>query len=67
MLENYSIEVHAIKSDLKYLGIKEVADMFFEHEIKSKENDVEYIKNNFNNLIIELNKKIKILKEYIQK
>lgn len=64
-LANYSIEAHALKSDSKYLGFKILADLALNHELKSKENDSEYIKDNYDSLINEINKIINIIKEYL--
>ena len=38
-MENYAIEVHSLKSDCKYLGFMTLADIAYQHELKSKEND----------------------------
>ena len=46
-MPNYAILVHAIKSDCKYLGIMTLADLSYQHELKSKENDVEFVNNNY--------------------
>lgn len=50
-MKNYSILVHSLKSDCKYLGFNKLAEISYEHEIKSKENNIEYIINNFDNLV----------------
>ena len=36
-MNNYSIIVHSLKSDSRYLGFDHLADLFFDHETKSKE------------------------------
>ena len=64
-LANYSIEVHALKSDAKYLGFTKLSEIALDHEMKSKENDIEYIKNNYVLLIEELNKVLSIVKKYL--
>ncbi len=33
---NYAIEVHALKSDARYLGFTTLADLSYESELKSK-------------------------------
>lgn len=66
-MANYAIGVHAMKSDSKYLGFTKLAEMSFEHEMKSKENDIDYVNNNFEVLFIEANRVIKIVKEYLGK
>ena len=64
-MANYAIEVHALKSDSKYLGFKTLAETAFNHEIASKENDNEYIKQNYNVLMQEVNKILEIVTRYI--
>lgn len=64
-MDNYSIEVHSLKSDSKYLGFTSLAGLSFEHEVKSKENDLEYIKDNYNKLKDELDKIIDISNKYL--
>ncbi len=49
-MTNYSIEVHSLKSDSKYFGFTRLAELSLNHELKSKENDIEYVNNNFNEL-----------------
>ena len=49
-MQNYSIQVHALKSDSKYFGFDKLAEMSYEHEMKSKANDEEYVDSNFSNL-----------------
>ena len=64
-MANYAIEVHALKSDSKYLGFTELAKISLEQEMKSKENDIDYITSNFEKLMIELNNVLEIVKQYI--
>lgn len=61
---NYSILVHSMKSEAKYLGFMKDAEVFLNHELKSKENDQEYIKNNFTNLRETVFKIEDLLKKY---
>ena len=42
-MSDYSILVHSLKSDAKYLGFNELADIAFVHETASKNNDIETI------------------------
>ena len=64
-MPNYAILVHAIKSDCKYLGIMTLADINYEHELKSKANDVDFVNNNYDSLITEINKYLEICKKYM--
>ena len=66
-LKNYAIEAHALKSDSKYLGFTKLAELSLNHEMKSKENDLDYIKNDFNNLINCLADELTIVKKYLGK
>ena len=54
-MPNYAILVHSIKSDSKYLGFTHLAELAYNHEMKSKENDVEYVNANFEELENEVN------------
>lgn len=65
-MANYAIYVHSLKSDAKYFGFKVLADMSYDHEMKSKANDYYYISNNFETLKSEVLKTIEIVKEYIE-
>lgn len=64
-MKNYAIDVHAIKSDSKYLGFTKLADMALEHQLKSEENDNDYINNHYEELVNEVNDKINLIKEYL--
>lgn len=63
-MENYAIEVHSLKSDSKYLGLMKLADIAYQHELKSKENDVNYVNEHFSELEDEFNSAISIIKKY---
>ena len=64
-MENYAILVHAMKSDSKYLGFTKLAEMSYEHEMASKNGDIEFVKANINPLIIEANRIINLVKTYL--
>ena len=66
-MENYAIDVHSIKSDSKYLGFTKLAELAYDHELKSKDNDIDYVNDNFASLDEEINRIIKIIKEYLGK
>ena len=65
-MSEYSVLVHSLKSDCKYLGFMKLADISYQHELKSKENDIEYVKEHFKELEDEYHKVIDIVKEYIE-
>ena len=62
---NYAILAHALKSDSKYLGFKKLAEISLNHELKGKENDLEYIKENYDELMEEVENIISIVKKYL--
>ena len=66
-MTNYSIYVHALKSDCKYLGFMKLADISYQHELKSKENDISYIKEHYNELETEFNKIKDLVNTYVSK
>jgi HPt (histidine-containing phosphotransfer) domain-containing protein len=66
-MENYAIMVHALKSDSKYLGFTNLAELAYQHEMESKVNNTQFINNNFEQLINEANRIIDIVKQYLGK
>lgn len=66
-MSNYAIEVHSLKSDSKYLGFMTLADLSYKHEMASKANDIESVFNHYDELIIEANRIIMIIKKYLKK
>ena len=63
-MENYAIEVHSLKSNSKYLGLMKLADVAYQHELKSKEKDAQYVEDNFYELENEYNKALEVMKKY---
>ena len=63
---NYAILAHAMKSDSKYLGFKKLAELSLNHELEGKNNNIEYIKEHYDELMNEANKIINIAKEYLK-
>ena len=62
---NYAILAHAMKSDSKYLGFKTLATLSLDHELKGKDNDIDFINANYDTLIQELNRVLCIVKNYL--
>ena len=65
-MENYAILAHSIKSDSKYLGFKKLAEIAYNHELKGKENDLDYVTNHFNELNDELCRILNIVNDYLE-
>ena len=66
-MPNYAILVHSLKSDSKYLGFTKLAELSLNHEMKSKENDLNYVIENYDELMAEANRIVKIASEYMGK
>lgn len=64
-MANYAIYVHSLKSDCKYFGFMKLAEMAYEHEMKSKANDTKFVKANYNSLMEEAHKVKGIVDEYL--
>lgn len=64
-MPNYAIYVHSLKSDAKYFGFTKLADLAYDQELKSKEGDMFYIYEHYQELIDEVERTINIVKKYI--
>lgn len=65
-LKDYSIVAHDLKSNSKYLGFKDLAEMAYNHELMSKSNDSEYVSVNIEKLLEEIKRIQKVIKEYLE-
>ena len=63
-LVNYEIIVHALKSNCRTLGFTSTGEMFYQHELASKSNDMNYINEHYNELINEAKRVYGILNTY---
>ncbi len=66
-MPNFAIEVHALKSDAKYLGCMTLADIAYKYEMASKENNIGEVEAGFAGLKEETEKVVKIIKNYLGK
>ena len=64
-MPNYAILVHSLKSDSKYLGFTKLAELAYNHEMKSKANDITYVYNNYDELMREAHRIVNVVKEYM--
>lgn len=64
-MANYAIVVHSLKSDAAYFGFEKLQELSYNHEMKSKENDINYINENYNDLIVEINRIMDLVKKYM--
>ena len=65
-MPEYAILVHSLKSDCKYLGFMTLADIAYQHELKSKDNDSNYVNEHFTELEEEYKKVLEIAKKYVE-
>ena len=64
-MANYAILVHGLKSDAKYFGFDVLASLAFNHEMASKENNMYYVTEHFDELIKELDRIVHLVKQYL--
>lgn len=64
-MAEYAILVHSLKSDARYLGFTKLAEIAYQHELESKANNTAFVYNNYSELIVEVNRIIRIVKLYL--
>ena len=64
-MEDYAILVHAIKSDAKYLGFTNLAEIAYEHELASKANNVDEVNKKYDVIVKEVDKVTELAKKYL--
>ena len=65
-MANYAIQVHAMKSNARSFGFMKLGDIAYDHEMKSKENDVNYVNEHFSDLIQAKDKWKQIINTYLE-
>lgn len=65
-MANYSILVHSLKSDSKYLGFTHLAELALNHEMESKNNNLEFVDDHFEELILEVKRIIQVALDYLK-
>lgn len=65
-MPNYAIYAHSLKSDARYFGFTKLSEIAYSHELKSKEGDVYYVYDNFNDLTKAVDEAINIIQEYMK-
>ena len=64
-MANYAILVHSLKSDARYFGFEVLGELAYDHELKSKANDMYYVSEHFNELMTEANRVVNLVKKYM--
>lgn len=65
-MKEYEIDVHSLKSDSKYFGFTNLAELSLNHELKSKEGNIKYINDHFTELENEYKRIIEVISKYIE-
>ena len=55
-MANYAIQVHSLKSDAKYFGFMALAEISYKHELESKANNMYFVTEHFDELMMEANR-----------
>ncbi len=64
-MDNYAIDVHAMKGDANYLGFTKLAELSLAHQLKSQEHDLAYVKSHYEELMKEATRVIEVVKKYL--
>ena len=63
-MEDYSVSVHSLKGTARALGAEKFADIAYEHEMKSKAGEIEYVKAHWDELVAAWDNALKGLQEF---
>lgn len=64
-MPNYAIYVHSLKSDCKYFGFMKLANIAFEQEMASKDGNLNFIQEHFEELKSEAEKVKSVVNKYL--
>lgn len=64
-MSEYAVHVHGLKGNAKSLGAVKLAELAYSHEMKSKAGDIEFCRNNWDDLHAEWMYVIKGLHKYL--
>ena len=64
-MANYAILVHSLKSDARYFGFEKLAELSYNHEMESKANNMYYVTENYEELMTEANRIVRLVKQYM--
>ena len=65
-LASYAIAVHSLKSDAKYFGFTKLAELAYEHEMKAKAQNSDYVNDNFAELEKEFFRITVVIEKYLK-
>lgn len=64
-MANYAILVHSLKSDARYFGFEKLGELAYNHEMESKSNNLYYVTEHFDELMMEANRVVNLVKKYL--
>jgi len=64
-MANYAILVHSLKSDARYFGFEKLAELAYNHEMESKANNMYYVTDHYDELMMEANRIVSLVKQYM--
>lgn len=64
-MANYAILVHSLKTDARYFGFETLGELAYDHELKSKANDMYYVTEHFDELMKEAYRVVNLVKKYM--
>ena len=62
---NYAVLVHSLKSDAKYLGFNQLAELAYKHELESKANNISFVNENYYALEYETKRIVAVVTKYL--
>lgn len=63
-MSNYAILVHAMKSNARSFGFMKLGDIAYDHEMKSKAGDVNYINEHYDEFLNAVKEVQEIIRQY---
>ena len=64
-LESYGRCAHSLKSDARYLGFTQVAEKAIEHEMESKDGNIDFVHGHVDDIINEVGKMVEVGRKYL--
>ena len=64
-MAEYAILVHGLKSEANYFGFEKFAEEAYKHELGSKANNMYFVYDNFDELISEIRRIVKVVGQYL--
>jgi len=66
-MAQYATLVHALKSEARYFGMDQFGELAYQHELGAKANNMYYVHDNFNILMTEIDRVVKVVGQYLNR